>query len=95
MYSKSAELTRFKPVHCVLIYGQHLVNGKFRRCYEKQKWSTLDDPPKLEINVTIVYGKDDMLRRCARRNVKIRIITEERKVDDVIILDKFCKMGML
>ncbi|MEM3623393.1 MAG: helix-turn-helix domain-containing protein [Candidatus Bathyarchaeia archaeon] len=91
---KSAGLTLFEPVHYILISGQHLVNEKIQEMLQKAKNEVLWMAPKLEIKVAVIYGRDDMLRRCARRNVKVRIITEvdEKNVDDLIKLDKFCEI---
>jgi len=91
---KSAGLRRFEPAHYVLISGQRLVNEKIQEMLQKAKNEVLWMAPKLEIKVAIIYGRDEMLRRCAHRNVKIRIITEvdEKNVDDVIKLSKFCEI---
>ncbi len=91
---KSAGLTRFEPAHYILISGQHLVNEKIQEMLQKAKNEVLWMAPKLEIKVAVIYGRDDMLRRCARRNVKVRIITEvdEKNVDDLIKLENFCEI---
>ena len=91
---KSAGLTLSEPVHYILISGQHLVNEKIEEMLQKAKKEVLWMAPKLEIKVAVIYGRNDMLRRCARRNVKVRIITEvdEKNVDDLIKLDKFCEI---
>jgi len=91
---KSAGLTRFEPVHYILISGQRLVNEKIQEMLQKAKKEVLWMAPKLEIRVAVIYGRDEMLRRCARRKVKVRIITEvdEKNVADLIKLSKFCEI---
>jgi sugar-specific transcriptional regulator TrmB len=70
---KSAGLTRFEPVHYILISGQRLVNEKIQEILQKSKNEVLWMAPKLEIRVAVIYGRDEMLRRCAGRKVKVRI----------------------
>jgi sugar-specific transcriptional regulator TrmB len=91
---KSAGLTRFEPVHYILISGQRLVNEKIQEMLQKAKNEVLWMAPKLEIRVAVIYGRDEMLRRCAGRKVKVRIITEvdEKNVADLIKLSKFCEI---
>ena len=91
---KSAGLTRFEPVHYILISGQRLVNEKIQEMLQKAKNEVLWMAPKLEIRVAVIYGRDEMLRRCTGRKVKVRIITEvdEKNVADLIKLSKFCEI---
>jgi len=91
---KSAGLTRFEPVHYILISGQRLVNEKIQEMLQKAKNEVLWMAPKLEIRVAVIYGRDEMLRRCAGRKVNVRIITEvdEKNVADLIKLSKFCEI---
>ena len=91
---KSAGLTRFEPAHYILISGQRLVNEKIQEMLQKAKNEVLWMAPKLEIRVAVIYGRDEMLRRCAGRKVKVRIITEvdEKNVADLIKLSKFCEI---
>ena len=91
---KSTGLTRFEPVHYILISGQRLVNEKIQEMLQKAKNEVLWMAPKLEIRVAVIYGRDEMLRRCAGRKVKVRIITEvdEKNVADLIKLSKFCEI---
>jgi sugar-specific transcriptional regulator TrmB len=91
---KSAGLTRFEPAHYILISGQRLVNEKIQEMLQKAKNEVLWMAPKLEIRVAVIYGRDEMLRRCTGRKVKVRIITEvdEKNVADLIKLSKFCEI---
>ncbi|MEM3706088.1 MAG: helix-turn-helix domain-containing protein [Candidatus Bathyarchaeia archaeon] len=91
---KSARLTPLEPAHYILISGQRLVNEKIQEMLQKAKNEVLWMAPKLEIKVAIIYGRDEILHRCAHRKVKIRIITEvnEKNVDDVVKLSKFCEI---
>jgi sugar-specific transcriptional regulator TrmB len=91
---KSAGLTRPEPVHFVLISGQRLVNEKFQEMLKNAKNEVLWMSPKLEIMRAVIYDRDEMLRQCAQRNVKVRVITEvdKKNIKDVIKLSKFCEI---
>ncbi len=91
---KSAGLKLPSPVQFVLISGRHQVNSKIRAMLEKANSTVLWASPKLEIRRAIIYDRDDMLRKCAKRGVKIRILTEADKdnIREIIRLSKFCEI---
>jgi sugar-specific transcriptional regulator TrmB len=89
---KSAGLARPEPVRFALISGQRLVNEKIQEMLDNAKKEVLWMVPKLEIERAIFYDRDKMLRKCARRGVKVRVLTEvdEKNVNDVKDLSRFC-----
>jgi len=89
---KSVGLVRPESVRFALISGQHLVNEKIEDMLKNAKSEVLWMVPKLDIRRAILYDRDEMLRRCAQRNVKVRIITEvyEKNVKEVNKLSRFC-----
>ena len=91
---KSAGLKPPSPVQFVLISGRHQVNNKIRTMLEKASNTVLWASPRLEIRRAIIYDRDDMLRKCAKRGVKIRILTEADKdnMREIIRLSKFCEI---
>lgn len=91
---KSAGLKLPSPVQFVLISGRHQVNSKIRAMLEKANSTVLWASPKLEIRRAIIYDRDEMLRKCAKRGVKIRILTEADKdnIREIIRLSKFCEI---
>jgi sugar-specific transcriptional regulator TrmB len=91
---KSAGLAQPEPVHFVLISGQHLVDEKIQGMLRNTKREVLWMSPKLEIRRAIVYDRDKMLRQCAQRKVKIRILTEidEKNVKEINKLSRFCEI---
>jgi len=91
---KSAGLVRPEPVHFVLISGQRLVNEKIQEMLQNAKNEVLWMSPKLEIMRAVIYDRDEMLRQCVQRNVKVRVITEvdEKNIKEVIRLSKFCEI---
>ena len=91
---KSAGLKPPSPVQFVLISGRHQVNNKIRTMLEKANSTVLWASPKLEIRRAIIYDRDDMLRKCAKRGVKIRILTEADKdnMREITRLSKFCEI---
>jgi hypothetical protein len=50
--------------------------------------------PSVEIRRAIIYDRDQMLRKCAQRNIKIRIVTEidENNLKEVDKLSDFCEI---
>ena len=91
---KSAGLAPPEPVHFALISGRHLVNEKIQGMLRNAKREVLWMSPKLEIRRAIIYDRDKMLRQCAQRKVKIRILTEidEKNVEEVDKLSRFCEI---
>ncbi len=91
---KSAGLKLPSPVQFVLISGRHQVNSKIRAMLEKANSTVLWASPKLEIRRAIIYDRDEMLRKCAKRGVKIRILTEADKdnIREINRLSKFCEI---
>ncbi len=91
---KSAGLKLPSPVQFVLISGRHQVNSKIRAMLEKANSTVLWASPKLEIRRAIIYDRDEMLRKCAKRGVKIRILTEADKdnIREINRLGKFCEI---
>jgi sugar-specific transcriptional regulator TrmB len=89
---KSAGFARPEPVRFSLISGQRMINEKIEEMLRNAKSEVLWIAPKLEINRAIIYDRDEALRTCARRNVKVRIITEvdEKNVKEITQLSKFC-----
>ncbi len=89
---KSAGLQQSEPVRFALISGQRLVNEKIQEMLDGAKKEVLWMVPNLEIKRAIIYDRDKMLRQCARRGVKVRIITEidEKNAKDVKTLSAFC-----
>jgi sugar-specific transcriptional regulator TrmB len=76
---KSAGQAKAEPVHFVLISGQRLVNEKIQEMLDHARSEVLWMVPKFDIRRAVFYDRDKMLRRCARRKVKIRILTEVDK----------------
>jgi sugar-specific transcriptional regulator TrmB len=91
---RSAGLTVPEPVHFALISGQHVINEKIEEMLENAKNEVLWIAPKLEIRRAVIYDRDKMLRECTKRNVNVRIITEidEKNVDQVNRLSRFCEI---
>lgn len=91
---RSAGLVQPEPIHFALISGRHLVNEKIQEMLRNAKSDVLWMSPKMEIRRAIIYDRDKMLRQCAKRNVKIRILTEinEKNVKEVDELSKFCEI---
>jgi sugar-specific transcriptional regulator TrmB len=89
---RSAGLAPPEPVHFVLISGRHLINEKIQGMLRNAKREVLWMSPKLEIRRAVIYDRDKMLRQCAQRNVKVRILTEidEKNVKEVKKLSRFC-----
>jgi sugar-specific transcriptional regulator TrmB len=89
---KSAGLIRAEPVRFVLISGRHLVNEKIQEMLRNAKSEVLWMVPKVEIRRSVFYDRDKMLRQCAQRKVKVRIVTEVDKenIREVTKLGKFC-----
>jgi hypothetical protein len=50
--------------------------------------------PSTEIRRAIIYDRDRMLRKCAKRNVKVRIVTEidEKNLKEVADLSDYCEI---
>jgi sugar-specific transcriptional regulator TrmB len=91
---RSAGLLLPEPVHFVLISGRHLINGKIQEMLEKAKQSVLWASPKLEVKRAIIYDRDEMLRKCARRGVKVKILTDvaEDNIKEVGKLSRFAEV---
>lgn len=91
---KSAGLKLPPSVQFVLISGRHQVNNKIRAMLEKANSTVLWASPKLEIRRAIIYDRDEMLRKCAQRGVKIRILTEADadNIREITRLSKFCEI---
>jgi sugar-specific transcriptional regulator TrmB len=91
---KSVGLTQPQPIHFVLISGQRLVNVKIQEMLQNAKSEVLWMSPKSEIMRAVIYDRDEMLRQCAQRNVKVRVITEVdgKNIRDVTRLNKFCEI---
>ncbi|HVP16234.1 MAG TPA: helix-turn-helix domain-containing protein [candidate division Zixibacteria bacterium] len=91
---RSAGLTVSPPVHFALISGQHMVNEKIEEMLKKAKNEVLWIAPKLEIRRAVIYDRDRMLRECAKKNVKVRIITEidEKNVNQINRLGRYCEI---
>lgn len=91
---KSAGLVQPEPIHFALISGRHLVNEKIQEMLKNAENEVLWMSPKLEIRRAIIYDRDKMLRQCAKRNAKVRILTEidEKNVKEVSKLGKFCEV---
>lgn len=94
---KSAGLELLSSAQFVLISGRHQVNDKIRAMLEKANSTVLWASPKLEIRRAVVYDRDDILRKCAKRGVKIRILTEADKdnIQEITKLSKFCEIRHL
>lgn len=91
---RSAGLAPPQPVHFVLFSGQHLINEKIQGMLRNAKREVLWMSPKLEIRRAVIYDRDKMLRQCAQRKVKIRILTEidEKDIKEVDKLSSFCEI---
>ena len=91
---KSSGLIRAEPVRFAVISGQHLINQKIQEMLHNAKNEVLWVVPKLEIRRAVIYDRDKMLRECAQRNVKVRILTEidEKNLREVSRLSKFCEV---
>jgi sugar-specific transcriptional regulator TrmB len=94
MEGKSAGLIRPEPVHFVLISGQRLVNEKIQEMLSGAKEEVLWMSPKVEIMRAFIYNRDKLLRQCAQRNVKVRVIAEidKKNIKEIIKLSKFCEV---
>ena len=91
---KSAGLTEPQPIRFALISGQRLINEKIQEMLQNAKSEVLWITPSMEIQRAIIYDRDRMLRKCAQRNVKIRIVTEinEKNLKEVDKLSDFCEI---
>jgi sugar-specific transcriptional regulator TrmB len=91
---KSSALIRAEPVRFAVISGQHLINEKLQEMLHNSKSEVLWMVPKLEIRRAVIYDRDKMLRECAQRNVKVKILTEidEKNLGEVRRLSKFCEI---
>jgi sugar-specific transcriptional regulator TrmB len=91
---RSAGLAIPKPVRFMLISGQHLINEKIEEMLQNAKSEVLWIAPKVEIRSAVAHDRDRFLCDCAKRNVKVRIVTEidAKNVDDVEKLSKFCQI---
>jgi sugar-specific transcriptional regulator TrmB len=91
---KSAVLVQPEPIHFALISGHRLINEKIEVMLRNAKSEVLWMSPKLEIRRAVIYDRDKMLRKCAQRNIKIRILTEidEKNVSEVNELSRFCEI---
>jgi sugar-specific transcriptional regulator TrmB len=91
---KSAGLAQPEPVHFALISGPRLVNEKIHEMLRNAKREVLWMSPRLEIKRAVIYDRDEMLRQCAKKKVKIRVLTEidEKNVKEVNKLTKFCEI---
>lgn len=91
---KSAGLTEPEPIRFALISGQRLINQKIQEMLQNAKTEVLWITPSIAIRRAITYDRDRMLRKCAQRNVKIRIVTEidEKNLKEVDKLSDFCEI---
>ena len=91
---KSAGLTEPEPIRFALISGQRLINQKIQEMLQNAKTEVLWITPSIAIRRAIIYDRDRMLRKCAQRNVKIRIVTEidEKNLKEVDKLRDFCEI---
>jgi sugar-specific transcriptional regulator TrmB len=91
---KSAGLTEPEPIRFALISGQRLINEKIQEMLQDARSEVLWITPSMEIRRAIMYDRDRMLRKCAKRNVKIRIVTEidEKSLKEVDKLSDFCEI---
>jgi sugar-specific transcriptional regulator TrmB len=91
---KSAGIAKPKPVHFALISGPHLISEKIDNMLRSASVEVLWMVPKTEILRAVIYDRDEMLRRCARRNVRVRIVTEvdHRNLKEVKKLSNFCEI---
>jgi sugar-specific transcriptional regulator TrmB len=91
---KSAAQSEPEPVRFALISGQRPINEKIEEMLRNAKEEVLWITPKLEIRRATIYDRDKMLRKCAQRNVKIRVITEvdKQNMNEINQLRKFCEI---
>jgi sugar-specific transcriptional regulator TrmB len=91
---KSAGLKLPSPVQFVLISGRHQVNSKIQAMLKKANSTVLWASPRLEIRRAVIYNRDEMLRKCAKRGVKVRILTEvdTDNMREIIKLSRFCEI---
>jgi sugar-specific transcriptional regulator TrmB len=91
---RSAGLTEPPPIRFALISGQRLINEKIQEMLKNAKNEVLWISPSMEIRRAIIYDRDRMLRKCAQRNVKIRIVTEidEKNLKEIDKLSDFCEI---
>jgi sugar-specific transcriptional regulator TrmB len=91
---KSAGLTEPEPIRFALISGQRLINEKIQEMLQNARSEVLWITPSTEIRRAIIYDRDRMLRKCAQRNVKIRIVTEinDKNLKEVEKLSDFCEI---
>jgi sugar-specific transcriptional regulator TrmB len=73
---KSSGFSTPHPVRYVLISGVRLVNERIEDMLERAERQVLWVSPKLEVRRAVIYDRDEMLRKCAKRGVNIRILTE-------------------
>jgi sugar-specific transcriptional regulator TrmB len=90
----SAGLKLPSPVQFVLISGRHQVNSKIQAMLKKANSTVLWASPRLEVKRAVIYNRDEMLRKCAKRDVKIRILTEvdTDNMREIVSLSKFCEI---
>ncbi len=91
---KSAGIALPKPVHYALISGRHQVNEKIQEMLRKAKTEVLWMSPKYEIIHAVLHDRDKILRQCAEKHVKVRVLTEvdEKNVKELKNLSSFCEM---
>jgi sugar-specific transcriptional regulator TrmB len=91
---KSAGVAKPKPVHFALISGPHQISEKIDNMLRSANVEVLWMVPKTEILRAVIYDRDEMLRKCARRNVRVRIVTEvdHKNVKEVKKLSNFCEI---
>lgn len=91
---KSVGLTEPEPIRFALISGQRLINQKIQGMLQNAKTEVLWITPNIAIRRAIIYDRDRMLRKCAQRNVKIRIVTEidEKNLKEIDKLSDFCEI---
>jgi sugar-specific transcriptional regulator TrmB len=92
--AKSAGFLVPEPVHFLLISGRRLINEKIQEMLEKAKRSLLWTSPRLEVKRAVIYDRDEMLRKCAQRGVKIRILTDvtEDNIEELRKLSGFAEI---
>jgi sugar-specific transcriptional regulator TrmB len=73
---KSSGFSAPHPVHYVLISGVRLVNERIEEMLKGAERQVLWVSPKMEVRRAVIYDRDEMLRKCAKRGVEIRILTE-------------------
>jgi sugar-specific transcriptional regulator TrmB len=91
---KSAGLTSPEPIRFALISGQRLINEKIQEMLRNAESEVLWIAPSVEILRAVIYDRDRILRKCAQRKVKVRIVTEvdKKNVKEIEKLSKFCEV---